>query len=69
MCIPYKGTDRHADPLSNVRSVKKDTKRSSNTVLRLVSFFTERTLEGKNWTLGEVGWSKMTPERLNNLAP
>ena len=28
----------------NVRSVKKDTKRSSNTLLHLVSFFTERTL-------------------------
>ena len=36
----------------NVRSVKKDTKRSSNTLLCLVSFFTERTLltmgEGKS---------------------
>ena len=30
--------------LLNVRSVKKDTKRSSNTLLHLVSFFTERTL-------------------------
>ena len=29
---------------SNVRSVKKDTKRSSNTLRHLVSFFTERTL-------------------------
>ena len=29
---------------SNVRSVKKDTKRSNNTLLRLVFFFTERTL-------------------------
>ena len=28
----------------NVHSVKKDTKRSSNTLLRLVLFFTERTL-------------------------
>ena len=31
-------------PLSNVRSVKKDTKCSSNTLLCMVSFFTERTL-------------------------
>ena len=30
--------------LLNVRSVKKNTKRSSNTLLRIVSFFTERTL-------------------------
>ena len=30
--------------LLNVRSVKKNTKRSSNTPLRIVSFFTERTL-------------------------
>ena len=33
---------------SNVRSVKKDTKRSSNTLLCLVSFFTEWTLLTNN---------------------
>ena len=32
----------------NVRSIKKDTKRSSNTLLCLVSFFTERMLCQKN---------------------
>ena len=31
-------------PGYNVRSVKKDTKRSSVLLLRLVSFFTEQTL-------------------------
>jgi hypothetical protein len=30
--------------IPNIRSVKKDTKRSSVLLLRLVSFFTERTL-------------------------
>ena len=39
---------KHTSPISlegsNVRSVKKDTKRSNNTLLRLVFFFTERTL-------------------------
>ena len=30
--------------VTNVRSIQKDTKRSSNTLLHLVSFFTERTL-------------------------
>ena len=30
---------------TNVRSVKKNTKHNSNTLLHLVSFFTERTLQ------------------------
>jgi hypothetical protein len=34
----------------NVRSVKKDTKGSSNTLLGLVSCFTERMLETKHHT-------------------
>ena len=33
-----------AVPINNVHSVKKDTKCSSNTLLLLVSFFTEQTL-------------------------
>ena len=40
--------------INNVRSVKKNTKHSSNTLLRLVSFFTERTLWGSSSKLYSI---------------
>ena len=53
----------------NVRSVKKDTKRSSNTLLCLVSFFMERTLflvrygisleELCQWHLKKLHWKNL----------
>ena len=44
MSFQYGGTPK-VDLLNNVRSEKKNTKRSSNTLLRLVFFFSERTLD------------------------
>ena len=37
----------------NVLVAKKDTKRSSNTLLRLVSFFATQTLAGSQYFHGE----------------